>query len=82
MKRKLVLTTTNLVTHFGADIAIMKGIKKVRPDLTEYENHENYRDVLRTLGITIGVAIVSAVIAGAVTSAVDNLVFPDITGPY
>lgn len=88
MYRKIALTSTSILTQFGVGQLIHKQIAKAKPHIyvmltTEsHTKEEVIKHYAKMLGLTIAVALVASVAAGIVVNAVDNIAFPNESGPY
>ena len=86
MLRKLTLTTTNVGSYILSNVLIHKGIDKVKPGLLQLSANlppkEEIKQAVKVIGVAVAVAMVAGAIANGTTALVDQIAFPDISGPY
>lgn len=86
MLRKVTLTGTNLVIHFGVAQAIHNWIQEQRPDLymkpdTQYATKQDViKAYAKVIGISVAVALVASAVAALATNGVDHIAFPNEAG--
>ena len=89
MLRKITLTATSVVTNFGTTAVLSKKCKRLLPsvfDLPDADLYLTKKEIVikyaKTLGVTIGITVVAGIVTQMVTTTVDNVIFPNIEGPY